>query len=518
MALVLLQLRLAIARRGRRRSRAGGYFVFSWIVGISFGLLSGFATAALTSASGKADLLLLTLYCSMLAPWLIGPLTEPTLADGVVDPARLEQFPLRPGQQVTGLLAGALVSPTASFTFLFAVGPAFALPMPLGARLVAFLAAVCFTVMCVACSRMMQALMASALRSRRGTDLSAIAASLVVLIFYIAAQRTQAILGTFAGQDATGALGVTMGWLPPGAAGGAIVLARDGHWLGAGLHLLIPVATTAAAMLLWRAALARRVDGHLAGRQARRARRSTPLPLIPRVLRWLPQGPALAAAAQQLRYFFFRSPRAIQALVVPPVVGVLIARTSFADQGLTAQLAAFAAMTAATGTFNVFGYDGPGFSYLVLGGAPLRRVLLGKLLAPSCYLVPLLVLFGSIEAAIQRVNGAEFAVALLAGISVIGLGIGVGSLSSVLNPSDQSRVGHRQGSFVKVFGWFLIFFATIGFGGLLWWLIAPHLGELNTAGLMVALTVLVSRVLVKRASSILERDPGPVLTRLDPSQ
>lgn len=517
MALVLVQLRLAIARRGRRRDRTGAYFVFSWIVGVGFGLLSGFGTAALASAGGSSDLLLLTLYCSLLAPWLIGPLTEPTMADGVVDPARLEQFPLTSWQQVSGLLIGALVSPTASFTFLLAVGPAFGFPLPPGARLIAVLGALAFTLMCVAVSRTTQALMANSLRSRRGTDLSAIAASVVVLAFYVAAQQMQAILGTFAGRDASGPLGIALSWLPPGAVGAATILARDGHWATATLHLLLPVATTVAALLAWRWALSRRVDGDLGGHQARRGHRAGELPLIPPLLRWLPQSPGLAATAQQLRYFFFRSPKAIQNLVVPPVVGVLIARTSLADQGLTAQLTAFAAMTAATGSFNAFGYDGPGFSYLVLGGAPLRKVLRGKVLAPVVYLVPLLVGFGTVQAVSQGLSWYDLAVALAAGCCVIGLGIGVGSVASVLNPSDQSRVAHRQGSFVKVLGWFLGFFASIATGGLLWWLADQALGGLRTAGVMAAATLLLTAALLRWSGRLLERDPEPILSHLDPN-
>ncbi|WP_232233449.1 hypothetical protein, partial [Sedimentibacter sp. B4] len=60
---------------------------------------------------------------------------------------------------------------------------------------------------------------------------------------------------------------------------------------------------------------------------------------------------------------------------------------------------------------------------------------------------------------------ADLVSAILAGTCVVVLGLGVGSLSSVLNPSDQSRVGQRRGSFLKVFGWFMGFFTIAGIGG-----------------------------------------------------
>ncbi|WP_157593449.1 hypothetical protein, partial [Sedimentibacter sp. B4] len=61
-------------------------------------------------------------------------------------------------------------------------------------------------------------------------------------------------------------------------------------------------------------------------------------------------GPTLAATSQQLRYFFLRSPRAIQTLVIPPVMGVVVAHTSFVEYGLAAQTAAFAAMSVVAGS------------------------------------------------------------------------------------------------------------------------------------------------------------------------
>ncbi len=517
MALVLLRLRLAIAGRSRGRGNAAQlYFATTWVLGSIGGLIAGMFIATLVSGSGYGDLLLLALFCSIFIPWVVGPIVEPTLADGVVDPQRLEQFPLTGWQQVTGLLAGAMISPTATFTFLFAAGGALAIGESLPARLASLVAAVSYAVMCVAVSRSAQAVLAGALRSRRGADLAAFAASLMVLGIYLFAQQARSATAVLGGQSASGPLGTVLGWTPPGAAGQAITSAREGDWLGFAVRMAVVLATIGLAMAGWAWALGRRVDGVTSANQkTHRQHAVVALPLTPALLRRLPAGPTSAATAQQLRYFFFRSPRAIQTLIIPPVMGVVVSHTSFVEYGLTAQAAAFAAMSVVAGSFNLFGYDGPGFSYLLIGGAPLRRVLIGKAMAPLLYLVPLVIAFNLAESLLRGSQG-EVMTGILAGCAVVALGVGIGSLSSVFNPSDQSRVGQRHGSFLKVFAWFMGFFFFTGFGGALWWMLSWMLDPLLTGVIMTAGAVGIAVVLLRWSGSRLERDPYPVLAKLDP--
>lgn len=518
MALVLLRLRLAIARRTRGTGNGAQlYFATSWVLGLVGGLLAGMGTGALVTAGGPGDLLLLVCFSSILLPWLIGPIVEPTLADGTVDPKRLEQFPLTGWQQVSGLLLGALVSPTAAFTFLFAAGGVVAYAEPTLVRVATLVTALLFTVMCVAVSRAAQALLAGALRSRRGTDIAAFAASLLVLVVYLFAQQARSTAAGLVNQTASSPLGTVLSWTPPGAAGRAILGARDGDWWELVLRLGIVLATTGLAVAAWVWVLGRRVDGATGAQHRARARRNaTDLPLTPGVLRGLRAGPTLAAMSQQLRYFFLRSPRAIQTLVIPPVMGVVVAHASFAEYGLAAQAAAFAAMSVVAGSFNLFGYDGQGFTYLVLGGAPMRRVLLGKALAPLLYLLPIVVAFSLVESVVLGADGAEVVSAILAGVCVIVLGLGVGSLASVLNPSDQSRIGQRRGSFLKVFGWFMGFFSIAGIGGALWWLLAGFVGGPLTGLVALVSTVLLARGMLGWAARRLEGEPYAVMRKLDP--
>lgn len=516
MALVLLRLRLAIARRSRGQGHAAQlYLATSWVLGGVGGLLAGMSMATLVSGNGAGDLLVLAGFNAVFLPWVIGPVVEPTLADGVVDPKRLEQFPLTGWQQVSGLLLGALVSPTAAFTFLMAAGGAMALDLDLFARVAAVLVAVAYTVLCVATSRSTQALLAGALRSRRGADVAAVSASLLVLGIYVFVNEARGAVETLGIVALTGPIGTVVSWLPPGAAGRALLDASGGNWPGFVARITVVLATIALVLALWAWALARRVDGITSGRRvAERHRTSTALPLIPAVLKAAHPGPTAAAASQQLRYFFFRSPRALQTLIIPPVMGVVVAHTSFAPYGLAAQSAAFAAMSVVAGSFNLFGYDGQGFSYLMQGAAPFPRVLLGKALAPLLYLLPLVVAFNLVESLIRGTRGAV-GPAMLAGFAVTVLGVGVGALSSVLNPSDQSRVGQRRGSFLKVLGWFMGFFAVAGVGGAIWWVLSQLVGLPVTGPVMLAVATAIAWTLLRWAGRRLDRDPYTVLRKLE---
>jgi hypothetical protein len=518
-ALILVRLRLLIAARARGGgSGASAYYVTSWVIGGVFGLIAGAATAVFGTDPGFGDILLLGSFITISVPWLMGPILEPTLADGTVDPRRLEQFPLTAWQQVIGLLLGALIAPTATFTMLFAVGPVASLGHTPLARVLALLSAVCFTVMCVAVSRSAQSLLSEALRSRRGRDIAALAAAVMVLVMYGVVMKLRTTIASVNSQLA-GPLGDVASWTPAGAAAHAIIDARDGNLLDYLARMAVVVGTIVAAVALWAWSLRRRVRGDNSS-LARGYRRSVTeaLPLIPHGLAILPASPRTSAIAQQWRYFFFRSPKAIQTLIIPPVMGVMVAHSTFTGAGLPGQAAAFAALAVVVGSFNVFGYDGPGARYLVSSGAPMSTVLVGKVTAPLLYLGPLLVGFTVVEGVVQNRLG-EIGLGVLAGLAVIVTGVGIGALSSVLNPNDQSRVGvHRQGMFLKIFAWFSGFFFVVSLGAAGWILLAEVIGVWGAALIMLALACVLAATLVNAAAHRVDRDPFDLLVRLAPAE
>lgn len=517
MAFVLVRLRLAIASRLRGNSPGAQlYYASSWVLGGIGGLVAGTGTAIFASSPGLGDALLLGVFVTLSLPWIMGPLLEPTLADGTVDPRRLEQFPLTTWQQVGGLLLGALIAPTATFTMLFASGPVVAfVGETFQARAAALAVAAVYTVMCVATSRSAQALMAESLRSRRGRDIAALGAAVLVLVIYALAMHVRGTIESMRDQM-SGPVGEIAGWLPPGAGARAIIAAREGDWSDFGVRMAVMLAMTAVAILAWAWSLARRVRGDISSQGGGYHRSvSDPLPLIPKALAWLPAGEATAASAQQLRYFFFRSPKAIQTLLIPPVMGMMVAHSTFGNFGVAGQAAAFSALAVVVGSFNVFGYDGPGFRYLVLSATSLSRILWGKVLAPLVYLIPLLAVYVVVEAWVAA-DLAAAPEAFCAGVAVLATGAGIGAHASVLNPNDQSRIGHRQGMFLKVLGWFMGFFVIASFGAGIWLTVARWLSDGATAVVMVLVAILLAALAISTAGRRLDRDPFAVLAQLEP--
>jgi ABC-2 type transport system permease protein len=209
----------------------------------------------------------------------------------------------------------------------------------------------------------------------------------------------------------------------------------------------VVLATIALALVLWAWALRR----HVKGRTSRAVTakpvaptRALVLVLVPAVLHRLPAGATLAAASQQLRYYFFRAPRAAQFVVLGPVIGIMFGGTQIAHAGLPFAASVAAVAMGASGLLNLFGYDGRGVELTVQTGAPLSGVLRGKLLAVSLFLVPavaaLTVGFGLVGGAADQIP-----LALLAAYSSLLLAVAIGAATSVWNPFDQeSPQGDRM--------------------------------------------------------------------------
>ena len=517
MALVLARLRLAIQIGGARTSGLGvAVFVLGWALGIIVGLCGGVLVAALDSGvSPFGDLLVMLLFIALFGGWLVLPIATPVPTANIIDPAVLEQYPLTRTQQVAGLLLGGLISPTAVATFLTAAGGVAAINVDPAARAVAVVAAILFTVMCVASSYAVRALFAEALSARRGRDIAVILSTLVILALYVLPHLLRPLLGV--AEDA-GAIFVTiLTWTPPGAAGAMGYVLGAGDVVGALGRAGVVVATIALAAVLWGVALRRHVKGHTARAVSpSRRREATGLTLVPLVLRALPSGAALGAASQHLRYYFFRAPRAAQFVVLGPVVGVMFAGAQVHATGLPFAAAVGAVAMGASALLNLFGFDGRGVELTVQTGASLGAVLRGKLLAVSVFVVPGVALL-TIGLGIATGLADQIPLALVSALAALLLAFAVGAAASASNPYDQEAPqGDRSTLSVRMLAAFALSFAVVyGVGWLNTWVqpVVPIEVVLGAALVLAALAAVVS---TRASGAFLDRHPARLLAAFTP--
>jgi ABC-2 type transport system permease protein len=510
-AVVLLQLKLAIQRRsfghggtGQRIAYVGG-----WLLALVLGLGSGAVVAFLDeSRDGLGDLALVGLLTVVFLGWVLVPVVMPGLGDETVDPARLEQYPISAGQQVSGLLLGALVAPTALFTVLLAAGGTFAAGEAVTARVFVVLAAVVFTVLCVAASRSVQALLSGVLQSRRGRDLVLAASGVVALGLYLLSQSAHNLSQTIVELE-NGPTEAVLSWLPPGAIGQGMIAVRDGQWGLALTRLVVAAAGIGLALAVWTWAIRRRVRGS-SGRPASRGAKqaSTESTLIPVPLAALRPSSTVASAAQQARYYFFRSPRAVQSAALPAVMAIVLAHTFVADGGLVPAAVAFVVLALMSVSFNLFAFDDTGFAYLLSAGAPWRRVLVGKSLVGLLTMGTVLALLVVVEAAINDL-WSEAAAAFLIGLAVALVMIGVGAVVSVTTPLNQSRPAgaNRSRTIIGTFAGLAVVLLICGAIGLGWALVGDSLDQTLMALISVPVAGTIAWALLRYAGTRLAANP-----------
>jgi hypothetical protein len=517
-ALVLLQLKLAIQRRSLGRSGGGqrAWYVLGWVLALVLGLGAGALVERMASADNQlGELGLLLLLSSVFLAWVLAPILLPGAGDQTVDPEKLEQFPIRTRDQVWGLLLGSMVAPTALFTFLVAAGATFATGESAGARFGIMVAAVVFTVMCVAVSRSLSALLAGVLRSRRARDIMIVAAGAISLGVYLLTQSASNLAAVVVELENNTVENV-LSWLPPGAIGWGMLAVRDGDWGTAALHLMVSLAMIAVAVLVWGWAIRRRTKGPSGGqaRAGKRQQSGEGLALMPLPLAWLPATATTAAAAQQLRYFFFRQPRAMQSSLMLPIMGVVIAHSSVQDLGLITGAAMFVIMASYASATDVFGYDDRGFTYLLSAGASMRDVLRGKALATLVTVIPLAAVVVVAEAIINDVWG-EGVPALLAAVQVAVLAVGIGALISVWSPQNRARVVGKGGSAIAgmLIGFGLMFGAT-GLMIFSWLALEDTMPAIMRVLVTAPFALLIGAALIEFAAAQLARDPWRVQRKL----
>lgn len=515
MAVVLLQLKLAIQRRavGRGGGAQRAWFVAGWVLALVLGIATGSVVDRLASArDGLGDLGLVLILSVVFLGWVLTPLLMPGLGDETVDPERLEQFPITPRDQVLGLLLGSLVAPTALFTFLVAAGGTFASGEDAAARVLLVLAAGAFTVLCVVAGRSIGALVAGAMRSRRARDMLVVVGGIIGISLYLLSRSAHNLTAVLVNLE-NNLVEQVLSWLPPGAAGQGMLAVRDGDWGKAALHLLVALLGIAVALALWRWAISRRVRGPSG--PARRRRRSVQsagrdLELFPLPLAALTPTITAAAAAQQLRYYFFRQPQAIQNFLLVPIIGAALAHSMVAEAGLVGGVAVFAIMATQAIASNALGFDDQGYRYLMAAGAPLGRVLRGKVLGPAAVVVALSNVVAVVEAALNNLWD-ELGAAILAGAQVTLVCAGVGALTSVATPQNVvRRTGNKALTVIGVLAGLIVMFIVCGVLLAVWTLLKDDVNLVVLTLATLPLATALGAALLRWAGRRLDRDPWRV--------
>ncbi|GAA2642774.1 hypothetical protein [Nonomuraea recticatena] len=359
--------------------------------------------------------------------------TVPLLAFGVddtLDPAKLALFPLRTRQLATGMFAASVTGIWPAASFLVTAGALVGLARGIGGVLLGIVAVLLQFALCIVASRLITTALSGLLRSRRGRDLLAVGVIVVVLM----AQLPNLIVNRGLTGDPLAmvhSIASVLRWTPSGWAAHAI---SDGGLVG--LAELVALAALVLALgWLWIRALSRALVTTDASTQAASVRRSSGL-----LDRILPDGRVAAVVAKELKYAR-RDPRGrVGWFASIAVTGVLAFSISGQGQGsgpgAAIGPACVGALMMGIQQCNIFGIDGRSLwmNAVVYGDSrDLRGDVAGRHLGVAIIAAPVLIALSVLGAVFS--GGFEGVLpAVLTAWGVLGVGLGVGALTSVLVP------------------------------------------------------------------------------------
>jgi ABC-2 type transport system permease protein len=411
---------LAGGLRGDRRRRVG--FVVSVTAATIFAVV-GCTGLTVMRFQGEATDSVIVVYTALGLTWTLLPLVSFGI-DETLDPTRLSLFPLTRAQMFRGLLAAAVTGPWPVATLIVLAGGVAGLAAGPGSVAVGLVCVPLTLMLYVAAARACATGMSNLLRSRRGRDVG-MAVALVIMLS-VQGVTVLASGGAPAGADAVVGAADGLRWLPPGMAAHAIGAAADGRY-GVALAEVAAVAIVVAALLwAWMAALGRALITADASTQTTGRVRL-------RGWGWSPTGRTGAILVKELRYAW-RDPRRRMSWLSAAGMTVILGLGSgsvgpFFPVCMTA-------MIIGAGGANGFGNDGPAlWMHAVVTGRSrdLRADLAGKNLA-SALLGTVVVLAVSVLSTAMHGVPADLPRVFLAGLGVLGIGIGVATVVSVLFP------------------------------------------------------------------------------------
>ncbi|MCK2221261.1 hypothetical protein MF672_046785 [Actinomadura sp. ATCC 31491] len=424
-----LKLRLLAGNlRGDLQRKLG--FLFTTALALGLAALGFFLMSLLRLAPPDvAAELVIVAFTLFLLGWMIVPLMAFGL-DDTLDPAKLALFPLPTRRLAVGMFTASVTGVWPLAMLAVTAGALVALPAGPGGVLLGVPAVLLQFALCVVTSRLITTSLSSALRTRRGRDVLAVAALLVVLL----AQLPNLIVNRGLGDPAAmlHALAGVLRWTPSGMAAHAIA---DGGLTGLG-ELAVVAALVAAVGWLWIRALGRALVTPDVSTQAASVRKDSGW-----ADRVLPDGPLAAVVAKELKYIR-REPRFrvgwFSAVVVTLVLSFSLSRTTEGGPGQATPIVitTVGALMIAIQSGNAFGVDGRSLwmNAVTFGSERgLATDLAGRHLANAMIAVPLLAVIG-VGAGLFSGQPGSILPAVLGGWGALGVGLGVGSVTSVVLP------------------------------------------------------------------------------------
>ena len=357
--------------------------------------------------------------------------------DETLDPTRLALLPITRWTLARGMFTAAIVGVGPLATVIVLLGAVVGLSGGPLSVLVGIVAVALQVALCVTASRALAAAFSSLLRSRRGRDLAVVFGLIMIVVIQggnLIVQRaiTSGLHGSL---DALREVAGYARWAPPGLAADAIAMARDGRYGVALAELAVTAAVVAVLLGLWIAALGRVLETYdastqrAAGRRRGRARRLMPV-----------AGKIGAIVGKELRYAW-REPRRKVGWLAMMGIGIVVTFSFTNPNTVNAHGPAlpmyFAAAVAGLQAANQYGIDGPAtWMNAVTIGTPrdMRADLVGRNVAHAVVAVPCLLV---LDVAITLITDSDVEAAVRAlvfGLGVYGITLGLCDISSVRFP------------------------------------------------------------------------------------
>jgi ABC-2 type transport system permease protein len=449
---VAVRLRLALLRGALRPGPGAMARRIGLALGAFFGgvlALAAFGVLTVSRGDGRLPVDLATLvYTGLLIGWVVLPIMT-FGSDDLLDPTRLALLPLTRRQLMTLLGIGGLVGVAPIASGVAALGLVPAAVHSVTSLLVAVAAAALEVTMCVVTSRATAAALSGLLRSRRGRDLGAFLAALVVVSVQLINPGVQVVArhGTPQGNGFFENVTAPLRWTPPG-----LLATAPGRPLGVAiLSLLAVVAFIGMVAWVWERSVRHSLERpDRSGGGRRRGSELTPRALRP----FLSAGRVGAIAAKDLRYLT-REPRRMVALLTSVLIpGAVLAFAPISTghrppPAIVFGVCGVAVLNGLSGA-NRFGMDGTA-TWMLLASATdrkdARRDLLGGDVAAAVTGLTLVITVGVVMAVISG-SARHLPAALGLSFGLLGTVIGASGLVSVLAPYavPESRNAFSTGS------------------------------------------------------------------------